>query len=284
MYHTTKSFTMRSALAASALLLSISLPATYAYTEEYNGCYSDSTPLKDQGTYTYQSDGYCQKLCLKDNYSVFALHNGQDCLCGNLLPASSAKVDDSKCNIACAGWPSVDCGGSNTYSVYLTGIENDVDHYSASSTSTSSSDSETSTSSTQEAHVVTSSGTTQTVYATSGTDASASATAEGATEASQKKSSSANTAAIAAGVVVGVVGACALAGAGFFLWRFKNRKSQYRRSVGVDNYGNPMSQHSMSDSRFDGDFMAQRRQSNGSIDDDQDFSRRILQVTNPDRR
>jgi cell wall integrity and stress response component len=34
----------------------------------------------------------------------------------------------------------------------------------------------------------------------------------------------------------------------------------------------------MSDSRFDGDFMAQRRQSNGSIDDDQDFSRRILQV------
>jgi cell wall integrity and stress response component len=30
--------------------------------------------------------------------------------------------------------------------------------------------------------------------------------------------------------------------------------------------------------------MAERRQSNGSIDDDHDFSRRILQVTNPDHR
>ncbi|PWY95248.1 WSC-domain-containing protein [Aspergillus sclerotioniger CBS 115572] len=288
MYHTTKSFTMRSALKASALLLAISLPATYAYTEEYNGCYSDSTPLQDQGTYTYQSDGYCQKLCLKNSYSVFALHNGQDCLCGNELPAASAKVSDSKCNIECAGWPSVNCGGSSTYSVYLTGIDNDVDNYSASSTTTSSTDSETSTATTQQqAHVVTSSGTTQTVYATAATETEASATpaAESATEPAEKKNgSSANTAAIAAGVVVGVVGACALAGAGFFLWRFKNRKAQYRRSVGVDNYGNPMSQHNMSDSRFDGDFMAQRRQSNGSIDDDQDFSRRILQVTNPDRR
>lgn len=97
-----------------------------------------------------------------------------------------------------------------------------------------------------------------------------------------KKDSGPNTAAIAAGVVVGVVGFCALVGAVFFLWRFRNRKAaenQYRRSVGADNYGGkPMSQSSMSDSRFDGDFMAQRRQSNGSIDDDQDFSRRILQV------
>jgi cell wall integrity and stress response component len=54
---------------------------------------------------------------------------------------------------------------------------------------------------------------------------------------------------------------------------------QYRRND-IDNFGaKPMSQSSQSDSRFDGDFMAQRRQSNGSIDDDQDFSRRILQVT-----
>lgn len=53
---------------------------------------------------------------------------------------------------------------------------------------------------------------------------------------------------------------------------------QYRNN-NIDSFGaKPMSQSSMSDSRFDGDFMAQRRQSNGSIDDDQDFSRRILQV------
>ncbi|PYH89934.1 WSC-domain-containing protein [Aspergillus ellipticus CBS 707.79] len=284
MYHSTKSFTMRSALAVSALFLAVNLPAAHAYTEEYNGCYSSSTPLKDQGTYTYQSDGYCQKLCLKDSYTVFALHNGQDCLCGNELPASSSKVSDSQCNIECAGWPSVNCGGSDTYSVYLTGMDNDVDNYSASSTTSSTESGTTATSTTQQqqAHVVTSSGTTQTVYETEASQTKA-ASAESATDSEAgKQKSTANTAAIAAGVVVGVVGLCAIVGAGFFLWRFKNRKSveaQYRRSVGVDNYGNPMSQHSMSDSRFDGDFMAQRRQSNGSIDDDQDFSRRILQVS-----
>lgn len=34
-----------------------------------------------------------------------------------------------------------------------------------------------------------------------------------------------------------------------------------------------------SDARWDSDFMAQRRQSNGSIADAGDFSRRILQVS-----
>lgn len=95
-----------------------------------------------------------------------------------------------------------------------------------------------------------------------------------------------NTAAIAAGAVIGVVGFAAIVGAGFFLWRFKKRHpaDQRIREMGnVEQFGKPMSRDSMSDFRFDGDYMAQRRQSNGSIDDDRDFSRRILQVTNPDR-
>jgi cell wall integrity and stress response component len=83
-----------------------------------------------------------------------------------------------------------------------------------------------------------------------------------------------------------VVGLAALVGAGFFLWRFKTRHpadNRLREMSNVEQFGKPMSQDSMSESRFDGDFGAQRRQSNGSIDDDRDFSRRILQVTNPDR-
>jgi cell wall integrity and stress response component len=93
-----------------------------------------------------------------------------------------------------------------------------------------------------------------------------------------KSSGESDTAAIAAGVVVGVVGFCALLGAGFFLWRFKKRRAQpnYLNTGPTEHYNKPMS--ASSNSRFDGDFMAQRRQSNGSIDDDQDFSRRILQV------
>lgn len=155
-------------------------------------------------------------------------------------------------------------GGKEAYSVYLTGAKKNVDYH-GSKSSTSSSSSSTDSSATGG----------QTVIETSDAEP---------TEES-KKDDGPNTAAIAAGVVVGVVGFFALIGAGFFLWRFRNRKNnqaQFDRGTGVDQYGQHMSQNSMSDSRFDGDFMAQRRQSNGSIDDDQDFSRRILQVTNGD--
>lgn len=89
-----------------------------------------------------------------------------------------------------------------------------------------------------------------------------------------------NTAAIAAGVVVGVVGVAALAGGGFFFYRSRKQKAE----GGAGTSFSRDTHQQMSDSRFDGSYMAQRRQSNGSIDDDHDFSRRILQVTNPDHR
>lgn len=94
----------------------------------------------------------------------------------------------------------------------------------------------------------------------------------------EKSSQSKNTAAIAAGVVVGVVGFAALCGAVFFWWRSKKNKTN-AAAGGTGGYGRDSGPPSMSDSRFDGDYMAQRRQSNGSIDDDHDFSRRILQVS-----
>ena len=152
-------------------------------------------------------------------------------------------------------------GGNNAYAVYTT--SDDVKTDGASSTTDGSS----STTGTVE----TSGGHTVVVTAASETDGTS----------DSKKDSGPNTAAIAAGVVVGVVGFCALVGAGFFLWRFRKRKSiedEYRRNADINNFAKPKSAGSMSNSRFDGDFMAQRRQSNGSIDDDQDFSRRILQV------
>lgn len=86
-----------------------------------------------------------------------------------------------------------------------------------------------------------------------------------------------NKAAIATGTVVGVVGAAAVAGAAFFFWRSRKQKAQGFNGTNGDYTNN--TQPPMSDSRFDGQFMAQRRQSNGSIDDDHDFSRRILQVS-----
>ncbi|KAF9888330.1 hypothetical protein FE257_008763 [Aspergillus nanangensis] len=264
---------MKASLAATFLLLAVGLPAVNAQAATKKGCYSDASPLKDQGSYMYQSDGYCQKTCKDGDYKVFAMTKGSNCLCGNKLPAENTKTSDSDCNSKCAGWPDVMCGGSDAYSVYLTGLDNNVDSVGGSSSSSQDGSSPT----TKKGQQTTDPGQTVVVTAASQT----------ANAKEENKDKGPNTAAIAAGVVVGVVGFCALVGAIFFLWRFRTRKNMDNRFPPAGNgerFGKPMSQSSMSDSRFDGDFMAQRRQSNGSIDDDQDFSRRILQVTNPDHR
>lgn len=261
--------TIRSAFLTSTLFFAASVPVMAAGSSS-KGCYSDATPLKDQGPYTFQSSGYCKTQCTKKNKAVYALYQGSNCLCGDEIPASSKKVSDDECNVSCNGYPSDKCGGDNAYAVYLTGESDDVKTYGSSSSTDSSSSTST------DGTVETSGGHTVTATAASET---------GSTDETSKDSGP-NTAAIAAGVVVGVVGFCALVGAGFFLWRFRKRKgmqNEYSRNARIDNFGKPKSTSSMSDSRFDGDFLAQRRQSNGSIDDDQDFSRRILKVTNPDR-
>ncbi|KAL2829031.1 WSC-domain-containing protein [Aspergillus cavernicola] len=275
-----KSISISSVLATSILLLVGSSPVA-AQSETYIGCFTSSKPLEDQGSYEYQSNGYCMNLCYNAGYSVFGLFNKDHCLCGDTLPAKSTEEDsDDLCNKGCAAWPIVMCGGANAYSVYLTGLEDNVSYLSSGSSSSSSTTSTSGNSTTTQTNgAVTTSSQDDAVVAT--------ATNSAAEVSDDDKKDGPNTAAIAAGVVIGVVGFAALVGAGFFLWRFKKRHpaDKRMREMGtVEQFGKPVSQDSMSDSRFDGDFMAQRRQSNGSIDDDRDFSRRILQVTNPDRR
>ncbi|KAL8681275.1 MAG: hypothetical protein Q9186_002586 [Xanthomendoza sp. 1 TL-2023] len=108
--------------------------------------------------------------------------------------------------------------------------------------------------------------------------------------ATDKPSKGPNTAGIAAGVVVGVVAICAIAGGLFFVLR--RRKRRVLEEAYTGNAANPFeteaeskppaSSHSMTDSRLEPSVMMQRRQSDGSIADNQDYSRRILKVTNPD--
>ena len=102
--------------------------------------------------------------------------------------------------------------------------------------------------------------------------------------------SSTNKAAIAAGVVVGlVVFAAAVAGGAFlFIRRRRNRQveEEYRRNAAVSEFvaggkthnSDNASYSSYSDNRLDPSVMAQRRMSDGSIADNQDYSRRILKV------
>ncbi|KAL9020711.1 MAG: hypothetical protein Q9185_002027 [Variospora sp. 1 TL-2023] len=101
----------------------------------------------------------------------------------------------------------------------------------------------------------------------------------------QAPSKGLNTGGIVAGVVVGIVAILAIAGGLFFFLRNRKRRAveeEYQRN----NVNNPFeieskpppSSHSMSDSRLEPSVMMQRRQSDGSIADNQDYSRRILKV------
>ena len=105
------------------------------------------------------------------------------------------------------------------------------------------------------------------------------------------KPSGPNKTAIAAGVVVGVVLLAALVGGLLFWMRQRKRRDleeQNRHSTSLSNFATynekPPSTLSLSDSRLDPSVMFARRQSDGSIADNQDYSRRILKVTNPDDR
>ncbi|KAJ5206163.1 Carbohydrate-binding WSC subgroup [Penicillium cf. griseofulvum] len=279
-------FNTQGALAVSGMLMA----ATSAVAKDFKvlprgqpiatlqGCYSGIPGYGKPLSWTFQSSGWCLDHCGKE-YATFALTGGSDCVCGNTMPPTSAKVSTDKCSKSCSGWPDDMCGGTDYYSVYTTNLKDNVPTYeddTKSTTTTTSSGSKTTTTD-EAASTASTSSSVRTETATS--EASASTVPE---DIDEKSSKSKNTAAIAAGVVIGVVGFAALCGAIFFWWRSKKNKAGVAGGA-TGGYGRDSGPPSMSDSRFDGDYMAQRRQSNGSIDDDHDFSRRILQVTNPDR-
>lgn len=86
-------------------------------------------------------------------------------------------------------------------------------------------------------------------------------------------------------MVVGIVALSAIAGGVFFFLRNRKRRAveeEYRRNVAGAYGAKPptSSAGSVSDARLEPSVMMQRRQSDGSIADNQDYSRRILKVTN----
>jgi len=73
------------------------------------GCFSSSGDFVDQGSYTYQSSGWCQKQCVALGKPVLGLNQGSNCWCGDLLPAADTQVDNSQCNTPCQGYAQEDC-------------------------------------------------------------------------------------------------------------------------------------------------------------------------------
>lgn len=265
------------------------------------GCFSSVGTLGDQGKATYQSKGYCQTICVRLKLPVTALFNGTNCYCGDSLPSRSSKVSDDECSSPCVGYPQEMCtldfiptlfghgvvltvlgigGGPNSFTFYLDGLSNKIANAVDISSSTIPISSQTTSSPTENgtpSEVIAAS----TVYVTQ--PGTTSATIIYKTEESQ--ASGPNKVAIIAGVVVGIVGLCAVVG-GLFLWlRSRKRRAveeDHRRNTAMKNLVNGQEKGSttvsLADSRLEPSVMFQRRQSDGSIADNHDYSRRILKV------
>ncbi|RJE16743.1 WSC domain protein, partial [Aspergillus sclerotialis] len=98
--------TMRSSLAVT-LLLASSLPAAVNAEMLFKGCYKSVDWMKDLGSYTYQSSGYCQNQCQDMDKPVLALWKGSNCLCGDKLPSKSKKVSKDQCNVVAMVGPKI---------------------------------------------------------------------------------------------------------------------------------------------------------------------------------
>jgi cell wall integrity and stress response component len=212
------SIIFRAATAASLLILyaaNTNAQATCAValkTMINVGCFSSGGPLIDQGSYTYQSAGYCQCACATLNKAVMATYKGSDCYCGDLLPPTDTVASNSSCNTPCQGYDSADCGGDGFWSVALTGIDTSVANAPAGSDSSSGSSSHPSTSQaptvTQTAapSVITKAG--QTIVVTASSSATNTSQGGGGSKAG-----------IAAGVVVGIIAIAAIVGGVYFFLR-----------------------------------------------------------------
>ena len=306
--------------AATALPLFLALLSVSAQSSSslkplvYEGCFTSSADMTDLGSYTYQSPGYCQQQCVNQNKPVMGTTMGSNCWCGDTLPASSSKVSDSECSSKCNGYNLDTCksqpaevflmptncvtgGGPSSWSVQLTGLNNNVASQSSSPDSSSdpSSDSDPNGSAASSSLQVSSAAALPTKKEPPSVVTKASTiivTAAGQTTpqetiitATQAPSSNApNKAGVAAGVVVGIVALSAIAGGTFFFLRNRKRRAveeEYRRNVACDYSAKPptSSTGSLSDARLEPSVMMQRRQSDGSIADNQDYSRRILKVS-----
>lgn len=242
------------------------MPRLGAQTSQ--GCFKSSGNLKlINATVKYNSIGGCaEKICLPLKYPVGATMGGSQCFCGDEYPPKADLVDDSNCNYDCTGYDQEACGGINFWSVYNTGVALVVDYAEVSSSSTKSTAAPTSAASTSAAEV--------TVTAT-----------QSPSNDSGNSGGGTNVAGVAAGVVVGIlVIAGAVGGVFLYMRRKRNREieEEHRRNAAVnDFFSKPpgSSAGSMTDTRLD-PVLVNRRLSDGSIADNQDYSRRILRVTN----
>ena len=71
------------------------------------GCYKSSNGVTFKDESIYNSKGHCSGIC--KGSAAFATSDANRCYCGDEIPADSDKVDDTKCNLSCPGYPEDNC-------------------------------------------------------------------------------------------------------------------------------------------------------------------------------
>lgn len=100
-----KFYTTQSALALSLACLVFQVNAGDPIPK---GCYKKlPSSFEDAGPFTWQSKGHCKDDC--KGKGVMALHDGSNCFCGDEIPATKEKTDDTDCDTNCDGFPEEKC-------------------------------------------------------------------------------------------------------------------------------------------------------------------------------
>ncbi|KAK6527911.1 hypothetical protein TWF281_009175 [Arthrobotrys megalospora] len=253
---------------AAVMVLGAIAPVLAADPSE--ACYDNAGDTKNFGPDTYQTASLCRTQCQKANLAVYGVTRGSTCFCGNEFP-SDGLLDMSKCSLPCQGWPEEKCGSNSAWSFGYTGIVPDNTSKPPKSSSTSTNPDASSTDVTS----------TQTVIKTPIVTTTA---PPGGDQQQGGGGGGTSKAGIAAGAVVGVIAVIAMGVGGFLVVR-RNRRRQaeeeYRAAVAAKEFTASI-RKPQADTRLDPVMLQQRRMSDGSIADNQDYSRRILKVTNPD--
>ncbi|CAN9100117.1 unnamed protein product [Alternaria alternata] len=248
----------------------VTLPAS-AMTS-IGSLFETSTPLENHGPYGFQSPGNCQLVAWSKTRTSWACPDGKECWCGDEIPAKDwqdyerdMRYPLCRRRYVAMWWKERLVGRSHRkHSEPRSTITSPTCPAAASAAPKPSSAAPTST-------------------------AAAQASATPSEAPKEDEDSKPNTVAIAVGVVVGNTSPClhrtCLVYGSYCAGDVSTQAEEdYRRNAAnVNAFVNGGKLHtsnsSMNDSRLDPSFV-DRRQSNGSIADNEDYSRRILKVTN----
>lgn len=244
------------------------LPVLGAVTPQ--GCFSSKGNLTEFNIKGLSS-GSCNDKCKEIKALAFAL-SPDLCLCGDSYPPKNSKTKDDDCNFPCPGYGEEACGalGDAAWTVWNTGRLANVPYFEEEDGPTS-----------------TDSGPKPTSTDGNGSSPGADPSASSSSEPEPEKEQGPNVGGIIAGVVVGVVAVAAVCGGlWFFMRRRRNSEieEEHRRNAAVNAFisgSKPPGSSgsiSMTDHRLD-PVMNHRRMSNGSIADNEDYSRKILRVS-----